>query len=51
VSDVVPSQRELQALKVLWQLGQATVREITAAINERGERLAYTTVLRKLSLL
>jgi len=51
VSDVVPSQRELQALKVLWQLGQATVREITAAINERGERLAYTTVLSLLQVM
>ena len=41
----VPTERELQALKVLWQSGRATVREITAAINERGESLAYTTVL------
>jgi len=49
--DVVPSQRELQALKVLWQLGQATVREITAAINERGESLAYTTVLSLLQVM
>ena len=48
---VVPTDRELQALKVLWQLGQATVREITAAINERGDELAYTTVLSLLQVM
>ena len=36
---------------MLWQLGQATVREITAAINERGETLAYTTVLSLLQVM
>jgi predicted transcriptional regulator len=40
-----PTDRELDALKVLWDRGQATVREICDAINARGERLAYTTVL------
>jgi len=48
---VAPTERELQALKVLWQLGQATVREITAAINERGDDLAYTTVLSLLQVM
>jgi predicted transcriptional regulator len=48
---VVPTERELQALKVLWQLGQATVREITVAINDRGETLAYTTVLSLLQVM
>jgi predicted transcriptional regulator len=47
----VPTERELQALKVLWQMGQATVREITAAINERGDELAYTTVLSLLQVM
>lgn len=40
-----PTDRELDALKVLWERGQATVREICDAINARGEALAYTTVL------
>ena len=48
---VLPTERELQALKVLWQLGSATVREITAAINERGDELAYTTVLSLLQVM
>jgi predicted transcriptional regulator len=46
-----PTERELQALKVLWQLGRATVREITAAINDRGDDLAYTTVLSLLQVM
>jgi predicted transcriptional regulator len=49
--DVVPTERELQALKVLWQLGQATVREIGDAINQQGDRLAYTTVLSLLQVM
>jgi predicted transcriptional regulator len=49
--DVVPTERELQALKVLWQAGRATVREITAAINRRGQSLAYTTVLSLLQVM
>ena len=49
--EAVPTERELQALKVLWQLGQATVRDITAAINERGDNLAYTTVLSLLQVM
>ena len=48
---VVPTERELQALKVLWQLGQATVRDLTAAINERGDSLAYTTILSLLQVM
>lgn len=48
---VVPTERELQALKVLWQLGRATVRDITAAIHERGDSLAYTTVLSLLQVM
>jgi BlaI family penicillinase repressor len=48
---VVPTERELQALKVIWQLGRATVRDITTAINERGDELAYTTVLSLLQVM
>jgi len=51
MAGVVPTERELQALKVLWQLGRATVRDLTAAINERGESLAYTTVLSLLQVM
>jgi BlaI family transcriptional regulator, penicillinase repressor len=47
MADVVPTGRELEALKVLWSRGKATVREIYQAMRPRdGEaELAYTTVL------
>jgi predicted transcriptional regulator len=45
MADVVPTARELEALKVLWDRGRATVREIHQAMRPDGEDLAYTTVL------
>jgi len=50
-AEIMPSERELEALKVLWARGEATVRQICDAINERGERLAYTTVLSLLQVM
>jgi BlaI family transcriptional regulator, penicillinase repressor len=47
MTDVMPTGRELEALKVLWDKGKATVREIYQEMRPRegdGE-LAYTTVL------
>ena len=45
-----PTERELEALKVLWTRGEATVRDVADAINAGAEKssadqLAYTTVL------
>jgi predicted transcriptional regulator len=51
VKEVVPTERELKALKILWQSGEATVRQICDALNERGENLAYTTVLSLLQVM
>lgn len=48
---VMPTERELQALKVLWQTEQATVRELCDAINAQGDSLAYTTVLSLLQVM
>jgi BlaI family transcriptional regulator, penicillinase repressor len=48
---VVPTDRELEALKVLWRQGKATVREIYDQINEGGGKLAYTTVLSLLQVM
>ncbi len=47
MADAVPTGRELEALKVLWERGKATVREIYQELKPRdGEgELAYTTVL------
>jgi BlaI family penicillinase repressor len=40
-----PTDRELDALKVLWDRREATVRDVFDAMNARGAELAYTTVL------
>ena len=45
MADLVPTARELEALKVLWDRGRATVRDIYQALRPQGEELAYTTVL------
>ena len=39
-----PSERELDLLKIMWQLGEARVRDIHQAICPDGE-CAFTTVL------
>lgn len=41
----VPTDRELEALKILWEHGQATVRDIWRQLNHTETELAYTTVL------
>jgi BlaI family penicillinase repressor len=45
MADVEPTDRELEALKVLWTRGESTVRQVYADLNTAGEPLAYTTVL------
>ena len=42
---------ELEVLKVLWDEGPATVREVLNHLRARGRRLAYTTVLTTLTRL
>lgn len=51
-----PSDRELEALKVLWDRGEITVRDLADAMNENAasqgdDRLAYTTVLSLLQVM
>ena len=41
----IPTDRELEALKILWERREATVREIFEAIDARRDELAYTTIL------
>jgi len=47
----IPTDRELEALKVLWRHGEATVRDIYQRISEDGGSLAYTTVLSLLQVM
>jgi predicted transcriptional regulator len=51
MTDATPTDRELEALKVLWERGEATVREIADAMNSGDEALAYTTVLSLLQVM
>ena len=48
MGDTVPSERELEILKVLWELGSASVREVHQRMCPGGERHFNTvqTVLR-----
>ena len=51
MSDPQPTDRELEALKVLWDRGEATVRDLCDALNQAGAGLAYTTVLSLLQVM
>jgi BlaI family transcriptional regulator, penicillinase repressor len=51
MTDSTPTDRELEALKVLWDRREATVREIAEAMNSGKEELAYTTVLSLLQVM
>src|SRR3954451_1999065 len=53
---VPPTDRELEALKVLWQRGEATVRDLADAMNADAkhggnDQLAYTTILSLLQVM
>lgn len=41
----LPTARELEALKVLWERNHATVREVYREMSSAENELAYTTVL------
>lgn len=45
------SDAELAVLRVLWDHGPLTVREVMQHLHERGRRVAYTTVMTFLSRL
>ncbi len=45
MSELVPTDRELEALKVIWERGKATVREIWELLRSLEPELAYTSVL------
>jgi BlaI family penicillinase repressor len=51
MTDLVPTDRELEALKVLWQRGEATVRDVWRAMTAAENDLAYTTVLSLLQVM
>ena len=46
----VPTDQELEILKVVWQHGQATVREVYRDLSAQ-RKIAYTTVLTMMGIL
>ena len=46
----VPTQQELEILKIVWRLRKATVRDVYEALLER-RRIAYTTVMTMMNIL
>jgi len=51
MTDLVPTGRELKALKMLWELGEATVRDIYGRFDGGTGTLPYTTVLSLLQMM
>lgn len=56
MTSIPPTDRELEALKVLWERGEATVRDLADAMNAGAKQggddeLAYTTVLSLLQVM
>ena len=45
------TERELGIMKIVWELGTATVREIYEALRGRQEMVAYTTVMTMMNIL
>ena len=46
----VPTEQELEILKIVWRLKRATVREVYEALLER-RRIAYTTIMTMMNIL
>lgn len=51
MDDAVPTARELELLKLLWERGRMTVRDMHQALTELEGELAYTTVLTLLQMM
>ena len=51
MADLIPTDRELEALKILWRQGPTSVGDLCDAMKEQGSDLAYTTVLSLLQVM
>jgi predicted transcriptional regulator len=49
-SKPIPTEQELEILKVIWERGEATVREVYNDLRQRRS-IAYTTVLTMMGIL
>lgn len=46
-----PTETELEILKVLWEFGPASVRDVHEALESQGRDYAYTTTLKLLQVM
>ena len=46
-----PTPAELEVLKILWERGPGTVREVMEVLRKQGKRRAYTTVMSLLNVM
>jgi BlaI family penicillinase repressor len=51
MTELIPTDRELEALKFLWQRGETTVRDVWQEMTAAENDLAYTTVLSLLQVM
>ncbi|HEV8069854.1 MAG TPA: BlaI/MecI/CopY family transcriptional regulator [Planctomycetaceae bacterium] len=51
MTELIPTDRELEALKILWQRGERTVRDVWQEMTAAENDLAYTTVLSLLQVM
>jgi BlaI family transcriptional regulator, penicillinase repressor len=45
MTEIMPTDRELEALKILWTRNLATVRDVWQELQQSDQNLAYTTIL------
>jgi BlaI family transcriptional regulator, penicillinase repressor len=50
ISKTVPTDLELELLKVIWERGEATVRQVFSDL-EKQRKIAYTTILTMMGVL
>ncbi|MFG0296741.1 MAG: BlaI/MecI/CopY family transcriptional regulator, partial [Maioricimonas sp. JB045] len=46
-----PTPAELEVLKILWEIGPATVRDVLSEFERRNDRRAYTTIMSLMSVM
>jgi BlaI family penicillinase repressor len=46
-----PTPAELEVLKILWEQGPGTVRDVMSVLDQQGKRRAYTSVMSLLNVM
>jgi predicted transcriptional regulator len=46
-----PTESELEILEILWEAGNATVRQVNEQLEQKGKNVGYTTTLKMMQLM